>query len=93
MNVKPISWKIQTAQIREKYFTHENCDPLPGEQKRYCKWTRDAKYHIYRDEHIIKELKTTVKKNVAMTWIGYEKAYDMVLQTWITECLKMLKIS
>ena len=28
-----------------------------------------------------------------MAWIDYKKAYDIVLQTWITECLKRYKIS
>ena len=27
-----------------------------------------------------------------MSWIDNKKAYDMVLQTWIIECLKMYKI-
>ena len=28
-----------------------------------------------------------------MAWIDYKKAYDMVLQSWIINCLKMYKIS
>ena len=32
------------------------------------------------------------RKNEAMAWIHYEKAYDMVQQRWI-DCLKMYKIS
>ena len=28
-----------------------------------------------------------------MTWIDYKKAYDMVPQSWIINCLKMYKIS
>ena len=28
-----------------------------------------------------------------MVWIDNEKAYNTVLQTWITDCLKMYKIS
>ena len=28
-----------------------------------------------------------------MAWIDYEKAYEMVLQSWIINCLKMYKIS
>ena len=30
---------------------------------------------------------------MALAWIDYKKAYDMVLQSWITNCLKMYKIS
>ena len=32
-------------------------------------------------------------KNLTMAWIDYKKAYDMVLQSWIINCLKMYKIS
>ena len=28
-----------------------------------------------------------------MGWVGNKKAYDMVSQTWIIECLKIYKIS
>ena len=28
-----------------------------------------------------------------MAWIAYKKAYDMVPQSWIINCLKMYKIS
>ena len=31
-------------------------------------------------------------ENVAMTWIDYKKAYAMVLQKLIEECLKIYKI-
>ena len=32
-------------------------------------------------------------KNLAMAWFDYKKAYDMVPQSWIINCLKMYKIS
>ena len=33
------------------------------------------------------------RKNVAIEWIDYKKAYDIIPQTWIMECLKMSMIS
>ena len=33
------------------------------------------------------------RKNLAMAWINYKKAYDMVPQSWIINWLKMYKIS
>ena len=44
------------------------------------------------NQNILKERKTRWK-NVAMAWIDNKKAYDMVLQSWIIDCLKMYKIS
>ena len=31
------------------------------------------------------------RKNLAMCWINYRKAYDIVPHSWITECLTMFK--
>ena len=42
--------------------------------------------------HILKESKTR-RKNVAMAWIDPKKAYDMLLQSWIIDYLKMYKTS
>ena len=35
----------------------------------------------------------TRRKNLAKAWIDYKKAYDMVLQGWIMNCIKKFKIS
>ena len=47
---------------------------------------------LYIDQHILNESKTR-RKNLAMAWIDYKKAYDMVPQRWIINCHKMNKIS
>ena len=44
------------------------------------------------DQHILDESKTR-RKNLAMVWIDYKKAYDMVPYSWILNILKMCKIS
>ena len=33
------------------------------------------------------------KKNSAMAWIDYKKAYDMVPYSWIKECLEMFGVA
>ena len=32
-------------------------------------------------------------KNLAMAWIGYKKAYDMVPHSWIIECLDLFGVA
>ena len=32
-------------------------------------------------------------KNIAVTWIDYKKAYDMVPHSWIVECLGLVWVS
>ena len=88
---QPIMLKIQTAQIREEiYDSLINRELFPKEQKRSCKeGTGELRFN---DKHILKDRKTR-EKNIDMAWIYYKKAYDMVQQGWIIDCLKMYMIS
>ena len=89
----PMMWKILTAQIREKiYYSLINRGLFPNEQKGCRKGSRGTAELLYRDKHILNESKNR-RKNLAMAWIDYKKAYDMVPQSWIITCLKMYKIS
>ena len=79
----PMMWKILTAQIREKiYNSLINHAIFPEEQKGWSKRTRSTKELLYIDQDILNESKTR-RKNLAMAWINYRKAYDMVPQSWI----------
>ena len=84
--------KILTAQIKKIYYWLISRGLFPEEQKRYRKGTRGTGDLPYIDQHILKESKTK-RKNVAMAWIDYKKAYDLVPQSWIIDYLKMYKIS
>ncbi len=80
-------WKILTTQIREEiHYSLTSRRLFPDEQK-----GRTAEL-LYIAQHILNESKTR-RKNLAMAWIDYKNAYDMVPQSWIINCLKMYKIS
>ena len=86
-------WKILTAQIREEIYNLLTGDRLfLEEQKGRRKRPRGTAELLYIDQHILNESKTE-RKNLAMACIDFKKAYDMVPQNWIINCLKMLKIS
>ena len=86
-------WKILTAQIREEiYYSLTSRGLFPDEQKGSYKGSRGTAELLYIDQHILNESKTR-RKNLAMAWIDYEKAYDMVPHSWIINSLKMYKIS
>ena len=53
----------------------------------------EAQQLLYIDYPILSERKTRWKKKLAMAWIDYKKANDMVPQSWVINCLKMYKIS
>ena len=86
-------WKILAAQIRKEiYYPLTSCRLFPDEQKGYHKGSRGTRKLFYIDQHILNESKTK-RKNLSMAWIDYKKAYDMVPQSWIINCLKMFKLS
>ena len=85
----PMMRKILTAKISENiYYSLTNCRLIPDEQKECRKRSRGTAELLYIDQHILNESKKR-QKNLAMAWIDYKKAYDMVLQGWIIHCLKM----
>ena len=86
-------WKILTAQIREEInYSLTSCELFPEEQKGCHNESRGTGELLYIDQHILNKSKTRWK-NLAMAWIDYKKAYDMVLQSLIINCHKMYKIS
>ena len=89
----PMMWKILTAQIREViYYSLISRGLFPNEQKGCRKGSRGTAELLYIDKHVLNKSKNR-RKNLAMAWIGYKKAYDMVPQSWIINCLKIYKIS
>ena len=65
---------------------------LPEEQKRCMKGSRGTNDLLYIDRAVIKEVKPR-NKNLAMAWIDYKKAYDMVPHSWIIECLDLFGVA
>ena len=61
---------------------------LPEEQKGCRKGSRGTNDLLYIDRAVIKEVKSR-NKNLAMAWIDYKKAYDMVPHLWIIESLDL----
>lgn len=62
---------------REKLF--------PEEQKGCRRKSRGTKYQLIIDKMVIKDCKGR-EANLAIAWIDYKKAYDMLPHTWIMEC-------
>ena len=62
------------------------------EQKGCSKVSRCIDELHYVDQHILNKTKTR-PKNLAMALTYFKKAYDMVPQCWVINCLKIYKIS
>ena len=83
----PLMWKLLTGIL---YSHLENKDLLPVEQKGGRKGSRGTKYQFLIDKMIIRNSKRR-QPNLAMAWIDYKKAYDMVPHSWIQKSLKLFK--
>ena len=47
---------------------------------------------LFIDRVVIKEVKSR-NKNLAMAWIDYKKAHDIVPHSWIIECLDLFGVA
>ena len=86
-------WKLLTGVIADEIYAHLVQEKLlPEEQKSCRKGSRGTNDLLYIDRAVIKEVKSR-NKNLAMAWIDYNKAYDMVPHSWIIECLDLFGVA
>ena len=69
----PLMWKLLTGMISEDiYFSMENENLLPEEQKGYRRKSRGTKDQLLIDKTILKDCRKR-RTNLAMVWIDYRK--------------------
>ena len=79
----PLMWKLFSGVLSEKIYDHLEAEQLfPEEQKGCLKGSRGTKEHLLVDKMVMGNCKRR-KTNLAMAWIDYKKAYDMVPHSWI----------
>ena len=79
-------WKLLRGVIADQIYAHLYQEKLlPEEQKGCREGCRGGNDLLYIDRGVIKEVKSR-NKNLAVDWIDYKKAYDMVPYSWIIEC-------
>ena len=89
----PLMWKLLSGVIADQIYGHlDQQKLLPEEQKGCRKRSRGTNDLLYIDRAVIREVKSR-KKNLAMAWIDYKKAYDMVPHSWIKECLDLFGVA
>ena len=85
----PLMWKFLTGISVDKIYDHRLMNSiLPCEQKGCRKGARGTKDQLLIDKVVLKEVKR-FRKNVAMAYIDYKKAYDMVPHSWILEMMEV----
>ena len=89
----PLMWKLLTGMITEQMYAHlKDNGLLPEEQKGCRKSSRGTKDELVIDKAVLKEAKK-MQRSLAMGWVDYRKAYDMVPHSWITEMMDTVRIS
>ena len=97
-NYRPITclamcWKSLTGILAGEICSFmENQNALPEEQKGSRKGCRGCLDLLYIDKKIMKEVKQR-KKNIAMCWLDYRNAFDLVPHSWLNECLSMFGVA
>ena len=86
-------WKLLTGAIADQMYAHfDQKKLLPEEQKGCRKGSRGTNDLLYIVRAVIKEVKSR-NKNLAMAWIDYKKAYDVVPHLLIIECLDLFGVA
>ena len=90
----PMIWKLQTGVIAEEMNGFlEHMGLLPEEQKGCRKNARGSNDLLFIGKLTLKEAKNR-KKNLAMAWMDYKKAFEMVPpHSWILECMDLFGIA
>ena len=89
----PVAWKLLTSMIADEMYQYLEDSGMIGEEQKGCRrGYRGTKDHLMLDKAILKHCKAR-KTNLAMAWIDYQKAYDLVPHSWIMETLAMVGAS
>ena len=86
-------WKLATGIIADAMYDHlESSRLFPSEQKGCRRKSRGTKDQLLIDKLVLQDSKRR-RVNLAMAWIDYRKAYDMVPHSWIQECMGIYGIA
>ena len=89
----PLMWKLLTGLIADEIYEYlGKNDLLPQEQKGGRKKFRRTADQLYIDQMVLKEVKRR-KRNVAMAWVDYKKAYDMIPHSWLEKSFRPFGIA
>ena len=89
----PLMWKFLTGVNADQIYAHlDQWKFLPEEQKGCRKSSGETNDLLYIDRAVITEVKYR-NKNLAMVWIGYKKAYDMIRHSLIIECFDLFGVA
>ena len=85
----PLMWKTVTGILADKLYEHLSDQDVIGEEQKGCiRNSRGTKDHLMLDKAILRDSKRR-STNLAICWIDYQKAYDMLPHSWILETMEL----
>lgn len=85
----PLMWKTLTGILADKLYEHLSDQDVIGEEQKGCiRNSRGTKDHLMLDKAILRDSKNR-STNLAICWIDYQKAYDMLPHSWILETMEL----
>ena len=88
----PVIWKMLTGIISEEVYQYlDREDLFPEEQKGCRKSSWGTNDQLFIDKRVLRERKAR-NKNLAMCWIDYKKAFEMVPHSWILGVAENVKV-
>ena len=85
----PLMWKALTAVLADKLYDHLENQGIIGDEQKGCRRnTRGTKDPLLVDKAVLRDCKSR-KTNLAIGWIDYQKAYDLIPHSWILETMNI----
>ena len=85
----PLTWKWLTWMISEEIYGYLDERNLFPEEKKGCrKKSRGTQDLLFIEKMVLRHSRTN-QRILAMAWIDYRKAFDMVPHSWLEECLNV----
>ena len=73
-----LMWKLMAGVVGDQIYAHLDQEKLLPEEQKGCRnGSRGTNDLLYIDRTVIEEVKSR-NKNLAVAWIDYKKAYDVV---------------
>ncbi|CAH2095620.1 unnamed protein product [Euphydryas editha] len=87
----PTMYKILTSIIAEELYTYCEQHKIIAVEQRGCRrGTRGCKDHLMLNKSILEDA-YYAKKNLSMSWIDYQKAFDSISHDWLLKVLEIYK--
>ena len=89
----PVMWKLFSGVVGDSIYAHLDRQGLfPNEQKGCRRGSYGTKDQLMVDKAVLTDCRRR-KTSLAMAWVDYRKAYDMVPHDWILRCLRLFGIA